>query len=84
MEAALDGGGGSRAWMAGGMNEGGEGRVSLRGWMERLAQWKGGGRMEGLDKGLDDDWRVAGRLTGGVWMEGSGWMEGGWMEGWME
>ena len=30
------------------------------------------------------DWRVAGRLTGGVWMEGSGWMEGGWMEGWME
>ena len=49
---------------------------------------EGGGRMEGLDKGGLEmevpDWRVAGRLTGGVWMEGSGWMEGGWMEGWME
>ena len=44
--------------------------------------------MEGLDKGGWMDGgagrRVAGRLTGEVWMEGSGWMEGGWMEGWME
>ena len=30
--------------------------------------------------------RDGGRLDGGsgVWMEGSGWMQGGWMEGWME
>ena len=48
--------------------------------MEGLAQWKGVDGWRALIKGAGwmevPDWRVAGRLTGGVWMEGSGWMEG--------
>ena len=63
--------------------EGGEGRVPLRGWMERgLVNGRGWTDEKTLIKGAGwmevPDWRVAGRLTGGVWVEGSGWMEG-WM-----
>ena len=57
-----------------------------RGWMEGLAQWRGveaegGALIKGLDgwRCLDGGPLDGGRLTGGVWMEGSGWMEG-WME----
>ena len=49
-------------------------------------RWRAGWELDGGGAGWRGvpDWRVAGRLTGGIWMEGSGWMEGGWMEGWME